>query len=305
MAASSPSSPSSRSTPTCSATTTRTFRSSCRGFEHYIVPTDISTCTAVSEVVNLPTGINQGFELESRWFPTQDLAFTLNYGYLDAHIKDGLTADGLNFQDTNDPAALLPTAHRFKMITCDCGDRRYIDLSERGREPRWRHRRRQDRQSDRPADSAAPMDAEHLRKRAAERAAPQDRGQRQLHLPPAEGQSDGLVQLHLAVERLLAAGRVRRKGQPGSKPTNSVGRRATSSARRKATIRSSCSATTSSTRRPTSRAASTRRGSGTTPAQAAACLAANPITGGACAQTPGLPIPPTCCCRRGPSGSSS
>ena len=44
----------------------------------------------------------------------QDLQLTLNYGYLDAHIKNGLTEDGLGFQDTNDPSALLSTAHPYK-----------------------------------------------------------------------------------------------------------------------------------------------------------------------------------------------
>jgi iron complex outermembrane receptor protein len=85
-------------------------------FERCIDPTDISTCAAVSSVVNLPSGVNQGVEVEARWFPTSNLQLMLNYGYLDAHIKNGLTADGLGFQDTNDPAALLPGAAARRLV---------------------------------------------------------------------------------------------------------------------------------------------------------------------------------------------
>ncbi len=87
-------------------------------FERCITPGDISTCAALSSVINLPSGVVQGFELTSRYYVSQDLQLTLNYGYLDAHITNGLTEDGLGFQDTNDPAALLPTAKPFKVITC-------------------------------------------------------------------------------------------------------------------------------------------------------------------------------------------
>ncbi|MDB5454283.1 MAG: TonB-dependent receptor [Caulobacteraceae bacterium] len=87
-------------------------------FERCITPGDISTCAAVSSVVNLPSGVNQGFELTSRYYVTQDLQLTLNYGYLDAHIKNGLTEDLFGFEDTGDPAALLPTANRLNVITC-------------------------------------------------------------------------------------------------------------------------------------------------------------------------------------------
>jgi iron complex outermembrane receptor protein len=89
-------------------------------FERCLTPGDISSCTAVSSVVNLPSGVNRGFEVVGQWYATDNLQFVFNYGYLDAHVVNGLTADGLGFQDTNDPAALLPNgvAHRLHELTC-------------------------------------------------------------------------------------------------------------------------------------------------------------------------------------------
>ena len=80
-----------------------------------------SSGTAVSSVVNLPSAVNQGFELTSRYYVTNDLQLTLNYGYLDAHIKNGLT-DAFGFQDTNDPAALLPGAAARRLVKLPTND---------------------------------------------------------------------------------------------------------------------------------------------------------------------------------------
>lgn len=85
-------------------------------FERCIDPTDLSTCSPTAVTVNLPTAINQGVEVEGQWFVTPDLQLVLSYGYLDAHLDNGKL--GAGFEDSTDPAAILPTANRLQAVTC-------------------------------------------------------------------------------------------------------------------------------------------------------------------------------------------
>jgi iron complex outermembrane recepter protein len=85
-------------------------------FERCTVPGDLSSCSPTGVTVNLPSAINQGFEVEGLWYVTSDLQLVVSYGYIDAHIKEGLVDVG--FEDTGDPAALQPSAQRVNRITC-------------------------------------------------------------------------------------------------------------------------------------------------------------------------------------------
>lgn len=79
-------------------------------FERCITPTDLSTCTAVTTLVNLPSARNVGFELEATWYPIKNLMLYLSYGYLETKITDGLTPAG--FLNGLDPSALINPAKR-------------------------------------------------------------------------------------------------------------------------------------------------------------------------------------------------
>lgn len=97
--------------------TTRTSRSSSPG-------SSAASCRAISRPARpsprsstCPAASTRVWKSPAAGTPRRICSSTLNYGYLDAHIKNGLT-DAFGFQDTNDPAALLPTAHRLNKITC-------------------------------------------------------------------------------------------------------------------------------------------------------------------------------------------
>lgn len=85
-------------------------------FERCTTPGDLSTCVPTGVTVNLPSATNKGIEVEGLWFATNDLQIVVSYGYLDAKIKDGKY--GLGFEDSSDPAALLPTAQRLNSVNC-------------------------------------------------------------------------------------------------------------------------------------------------------------------------------------------
>lgn len=73
-------------------------------------PGDPSTCSIVNSFVNLPSGESKGLELEVNWAVTDNLSAMLNYGYLDATIKDALAPGSLGYSNSVDPAAILRNA---------------------------------------------------------------------------------------------------------------------------------------------------------------------------------------------------
>jgi iron complex outermembrane recepter protein len=81
--------------------------------ERCLNPNDLSTCSAVGVTVNLPTSVNQGFEAEGLWFITNDLQLVVSYGYLDAHVEQGRI--GAGFQSALDPTASQPNAQRMNL----------------------------------------------------------------------------------------------------------------------------------------------------------------------------------------------
>ncbi|GAB1264028.1 TonB-dependent receptor [Aurantivibrio infirmus] len=97
-------------------------------------PADLSTCTVVANFLNVPKSESFGVELEMTWFPIDNLSLMLNYGYLDATIKDGLV-NGTGFQNPDDPAAFLPNATRTTQLVGQTdagyteGDRWLQDIS--------------------------------------------------------------------------------------------------------------------------------------------------------------------------------
>jgi iron complex outermembrane receptor protein len=70
------------------------------------VPNDASSCTVVNTFLNIPSAESMGFELEANWAVTDNLSAVLNYGYLNATIKDG----SAGYQNPADPAAILQNA---------------------------------------------------------------------------------------------------------------------------------------------------------------------------------------------------
>jgi iron complex outermembrane receptor protein len=73
-------------------------------------PGDPSSCTIVNSFVNLPSGESKGLEFEANWAVTDNLSAMLNYGYLDATIKEALAPGSLGYTNSVDPAAILRNA---------------------------------------------------------------------------------------------------------------------------------------------------------------------------------------------------
>jgi iron complex outermembrane receptor protein len=68
---------------------------------------DTSSCSVVNTFVNIPSAESMGLELEANWAATDNLSVVLNYGYLDATIKDG----SAGYLNPSDPAAILQNAN--------------------------------------------------------------------------------------------------------------------------------------------------------------------------------------------------
>ena len=80
------------------------------------VPGDPSSCAIVNSFLNLPSAESLGVELEANWAATDNLSFVLNYGYLDATIKEALAPGSFGYTNPADPAAILRNAKPFATV---------------------------------------------------------------------------------------------------------------------------------------------------------------------------------------------